>query len=664
MKLPPKPTNKLTLSILVMCACLGITARVNSQTVQLTVDPTQNWIGYMNAAGFNGANLFNSSYGTAALQAYFVGTNLDLLPCTNVWETTDTTYVQADGKTPNANMDANMYVQNDALVNMNLTFSGTCLTNTLTTQPEPLSGSNYTSVAFIKAFNGSYGLVGEATGNLVGGHPFSISLNTAGIGAAHVQYGFETTGPDANPSTAPNLGDVVIAVIPKTIPVPTNNAPVPTNTAPIVAMYDSSGVYPESPVGDWLASWSSAGETSFTNTNTGAVVLKYTALQYAGVEFYDSAGDQINAAACNEMHVSVWTPNANQFGLQLVSLDNGGTQAAQVNFTPASGTIVSNTWISLNIPLSQFLAQNGALDLGNLQQLLWIDNQGGGVTGGIFYIDNVYFYSNSALAPPPPPLPQPTTTATTPPSQSALALYDSSGVYPESQVVDYDASWSDPAGGVINFTVTNTTSTVLEYNNLQYAGVEFPNGADDQIDVNGFNTMHVDVWTPDGNQFGIQLVSLDTETNGNTQAGQVNFTPASKTIVSNQWVSLDIPLSEFTSPQNSVDHNYLDLTDLQQLLWIDNQGGGLSGSYFYIDNVYFYNSSVAQRPPMTFSFASGTVNISFPTEEGFTYALQYTTSLTNPSWQTLGSSLTGNNYTQTLTDTPGQSRFYRVIVTP
>lgn len=661
MKSTLKLTKKLTVAILVLCAFVGITFRANSQTVQLTVDPTQNWIGYMNATAFSGADLFNSTYGTAALQAYFSGTNLFLLPCTNVWETANSTYVQSDGQTPNATMDANMYVQNDTLVGSDLAFSGTCLTNTLTTQPEPLSGSNYTSVAFIKAFNGSYSLVGEATSPLVGGQPFSISLNTAGIGAAHIQYGFETTGPDANPSTAPGLGDVVIAVVPKTLQAPTNNAAAPTNTAPIVAMYDSSGVYPEVPVDDWDAGWSDGAEVNYTITNTGAVVLEYPALQYAGVEFYTP--DQINVAGCNEMHVSVWTPNANQFGVELVSLDNGGTQGALVNFTPASGTIVSNTWISLNIPLSQFLAQNGALDLTALQQLLWIDNQGGGVAGGTFYIDNVYFYSNSALAPPPPPLPQPTTVAPTPPSQNALALYDSSGVYPESEVVDYDASWSDPGGGVLDFTVTNTTSTVLEYFNLQYAGVEFYNAADDQIDVDGYNTMHVDLWTPDGNQFGIQLVSLDTETNGDTQAGQVNFTPASKTIVSNQWVSLDIPLSEFTSPQNSVDNNYLDLTDLQQLLWIDNQGGGLTGSYFYIDNVYFYNSSVAQRPQITFNISGGTANISFPTEYGFNYTVQFTTNLANPVWQTL-SSVAGNNYTQTVTDTPGQTRFYRIEVSP
>ncbi|HTV40784.1 MAG TPA: hypothetical protein VMF08_09425 [Candidatus Sulfotelmatobacter sp.] len=639
--------------------CGAFTAK--AQTVQLTVDPTQTWVGYMNATAFVGTNLFNSTYGTGALQAYFVGTNLILLPCTNVWETTDATYVQANGTTPNANMDANMYVQNDALVNSYLNFSGSCLSNTLTTQPEPLSGSNYTSVAFIKAFDGSYNLIGEATSNLIGGNSFSISLGTTN--AAHVQYGFETTGPDANPATASSLGYVVIAVVPKTLPVPTNNAPVPTSPAPIVAMFDSSGVYPEVSVDDWDASWSDGAEANFTITNTGSTVLEYTALQYAGVEFYDP--DQINTAGCNEMHVDVWTPNANQFGVELVSLDNG-TQGAQVNFTPASGTIVSNTWISLNIPLSQFLAVNGALDLANLQQLLWIDNQGGGVDGGTFYIDNVYFYSNSALAPPPPPLPQPTTAAPTPPQQVALAMYNSSGVYSDVEVVDFDAAWSDPASGVTDFTITNTTSTVLEYNNLQYAGVEFYNDADDQIDVSSFNTMHVDVWTPDGNQFGIQLVSLDADGGNNTQAGQVNFTPASGAIVSNQWVSLDIPLSEFTSPQNAVypaPNNNLDLTDLQQLLWIDNQGGGgVTGAYYYIDNVYFYNSSVAQPPQITFNIAGGTVNFSFPTEEGFNYILQYTTSLTNPSWQTLGS-VSGNNYTQSLTDTPGQTRFYRIVAT-
>jgi hypothetical protein len=169
-------------------------------------------------------------------------------------------------------------------------------------------------------------------------------------------------------------------------------------------MYDSSGTYPTVPPGEWLTSWSAASESSFTISNTGAVVLQYGGVQYAGVDQFD-----LNLGAYNTMHVDLWTPNANQFGIQLVSIDNGATQAAQVNYFPASGAITSNQWVSLDIPLYQFTSAANAIpgenaspvDLSAVQQLLWIDNQGGGgVTGGIFYLDNIYFYAGTAFAKP------------------------------------------------------------------------------------------------------------------------------------------------------------------------------------------------------------------------------------------------------------------------
>jgi hypothetical protein len=638
--------------VLTLCAFFCVTARVYSQTDVVKVDPGQTWQGYMNVSALpanGGAFQFGNPWATTALQADFIGnTQLMLLPCTNVWETTNTYYVQVDGITPNEIMDANMYIQNDALVNTNLAFTGSCLSNTLTAEPEPHTGVSYTTIAFIKIFDGSYDLIGEATSNLIAGQSFTVTLSTSG--ASHVQYGFETTGPDANPSTASSLGFVVLGATGATVPVPTNNAPIPTPTNTL-AMYDSSGVYPESPVDDWLASWSSAAEAPFTIPNKTNVVLKYTALQYAGVEFYDP--EQLDVTQYNTMHLDIWTPNANQFGVQLVSLDNG-TQAAQVNFTPASGTIVSNKWVSLDIPLYKFTQANPTLDLANLQQLLWIDNQGGGVAGGTFYIDNVYFYSNSAAAPPPPPPAVPTNNAPIPtqPSGNVLAMYDSSGTYGTVEVIDWLASWSSAGGG--NFTITNTGNVVLQYVNLQYAGVEFYNAADDQINASSYNTMHVDVWTPNANQFGVQLVSLDSGVGSGTQAGQVNITPASGEIVSNKWVSLDIPLSEFVAAQPT-----LDLTDLQQLLWIDNQAGGVNGGIFYVDNVYFYESTVASPVPMTATVTGKTVNLSFPAQSGFTYTIQYTTSLTNPSWQTL-TTISGNNNVANYTDTANQTtRFYR-----
>jgi hypothetical protein len=406
------PTNNTLGNVIVAAA---------GQSATVTVDPSQSWIGYMNvfdlpvSAGGDGNYDFGSVWGTTDLQAYLTATNLTLEPCTNVWETTNTYYVQADGMTPDKIMDASMYVQNDNLVNTNLFFIGTCLSNNLTTQPEPLTGITYTSVAFIKLFDASFNLLGSATSaGLTAGQPFAISLNTAG--ATHVQYGFETIGPDANPATALSLSSVVLSasIPPNPAPTLTNNAPTPTRPqSKVLSLYTSSGVYTNHPVERWLATWSGAAESPYTIPGTGRVVLKYSSLNYAGVEFYNNdptlgaGGDNvggatnfaINTTGYDTFHVDVWTPNGNMFGIQLVSINP--TEAAEVDFLPASNTFSNYTWVGLDIPLSTFAAANPSTVFTDLQQLLWIDNQAapGGFTGGTFYLDNIYFYNSTYVVP-------------------------------------------------------------------------------------------------------------------------------------------------------------------------------------------------------------------------------------------------------------------------
>lgn len=194
------------LKTLVAVCCVSAQCLTATAQTQLIVDPSQNWIGYMNI--FNrpadgGAYQFGNSWGTSDLRAFFSPGELTILPNTNVWETTDTYWVKADGVTPNKNMDANFYVQNDALAGLNLEFSGLCISNTLVSGPD-----NYSSVAFIKDFSPSYALVGTSTANLVSGQPFSIDLAT--IAGDHIQYGFETIGPDANPVTVSTLGFAIV----------------------------------------------------------------------------------------------------------------------------------------------------------------------------------------------------------------------------------------------------------------------------------------------------------------------------------------------------------------------------------------------------------------------------------------------------------------------
>jgi hypothetical protein len=197
------------LASMTACALFGITSQGTAQ-VAVGVDPSQNWIGFMNVFNLpadGGGYQFGSAWGTSDLRASFAGNTLTLAPDINVWETTDTYWVKADGISPNKNMDANMYVQNDALAGQNITFFGETLANTLV--------SPYTITAFIKDFNASYSLVGSQTISLSSGQFFDINLATQA--GDHIQYGFEMIGPDANPATAASLGLVQVVPEPSTL---------------------------------------------------------------------------------------------------------------------------------------------------------------------------------------------------------------------------------------------------------------------------------------------------------------------------------------------------------------------------------------------------------------------------------------------------------------
>lgn len=61
--------------------------------------------------------------------------------------------------------------------------------------------------------------------------------------------------------------------------------------------------------------------------------------------------------------------------------------------------------------------------------------------------------------------------------------------------------------------------------------------------------------------------------------------------------------------------------------------------------------------------AGNTTSITLPAQTGFSYQVQYKNNLTDPTWNNLGSVVTGNNTVQTVNDTTTQaSRFYRAII--
>lgn len=117
---------------------------------------------------------------------------------------------------------------------------------------------------------------------------------------------------------------------------------------------------------------------------------------------------------------------------------------------------------------------------------------------------------------------------------------------------------------------------VIFYQNLNFVGIEF---ASETIDASEMTHFRMDIWTPDPtelpNEFKVLLVDFgpnDQFNGGDDSEHELTFT--SPTLQTGEWVSLDIPLSDFTGLQSRA--------NLAQLV--------LSGDLpnIYLTNVYFY----------------------------------------------------------------------------
>ncbi|HXA45935.1 MAG TPA: hypothetical protein VNZ25_10540 [Candidatus Angelobacter sp.] len=208
--------STLSLGVLALCA-----SQTSAQTV--TVDPTTLTLGYMNyfavsGPGFGtagaGGYAGGSSWGVPDLTSSFSGSTVTLGP-NQINDPSSYWYTPAGG--PGAVgakiMDANLYNESTGTyVSTTLTFTGDVLSDTLANGPVNAIGNGWTSVAFIKDFNAGYGLVNTVTAPLVDG-TFSISLPIGATPTDHIQYGFETIGPDVWSTDAGPFGNVVITPV-------------------------------------------------------------------------------------------------------------------------------------------------------------------------------------------------------------------------------------------------------------------------------------------------------------------------------------------------------------------------------------------------------------------------------------------------------------------
>ena len=146
-----------------------------------------------------------------------------------------------------------------------------------------------------------------------------------------------------------------------------------------------------------------------------------------------------------------------------------------------------------------------------------------------------------------------------------------SGAYTDVAGTDYNPDWGQSGQGSSYALFNLDGDDMLQYINLSYQGVQFG----ETVDASAMEYLHIDVWTADVDQIEIYNISLGT--------GEQQVT---KDLVADEWVSFDIPLSDFTDQG-------LSMADLHQFKFV---GIPWAGGTVFIDNLYFWKEPSGPSP--------------------------------------------------------------------
>ena len=152
-------------------------------------------------------------------------------------------------------------------------------------------------------------------------------------------------------------------------PEPTTGAPAPMHdSGNVLSIY--SDVYTDLVGTDFNPNWGQSTVQTFDIVD-GDNVIKYESLNYQGTAFTNS-----DVSGYEYLHVDFWTPDAASLDFYLISTGN------EINY---SLSITAETWVSVDIPLSEFVPP---VDLTDVFQFKVVGN-------GSVWFDNWYFWVDS-----------------------------------------------------------------------------------------------------------------------------------------------------------------------------------------------------------------------------------------------------------------------------
>jgi hypothetical protein len=200
---------------------------------------------------------------------------------------------------------------------------------------------------------------------------------------------------------------------------PTTAAPEPPNRNAVDVKSFFSNKYTNIPIDTWSASWddSDVTDVQIAGDDTKKILFK----NVLGIDF-SGVGKHQELTAMTHFHMDFWTTNPNLVGrvLNVKLVDFGGTDKEKTNMllameTASNPKLESGKWVSVDVPLTAFIAGNSSQIRSDIAQLLLVSNlnavyeadiaQPGGVVikGALItdkakvYVDNIYLYKVASL---------------------------------------------------------------------------------------------------------------------------------------------------------------------------------------------------------------------------------------------------------------------------
>ena len=308
-----------------------------------------------------------------------------------------------------------------------------------------------------------------------------------------------------------------------------------------------------------------------TGGNTSATVAKFTARvsppsqPYAGTVTRNITPFTLDSTN-STVKIMVWKSVISDVGIKF-----------EANFASTGEIKVPNTlvnqWEELTFDFSGKIGEPSSSNIDGLVVFPDFDGRG---QENIIYFDNITFSAAGTGS----GGSEPTVAAPTPthPASDVISLF--SNAYTDVAVDTWSASWDN--ADVADVQVAGDDAKL--YTNLIFAGIEFTTQT---VDASAMSHFHTDIWTPDPTAlpavFKIKLVDFGGDGafgGGDDSEHELTFDANSNPpLVTGQWVSFDIPLSDFTG--------LLSTGHLAQMIIVGDPGPNT----VYVDNVYFYASS-------------------------------------------------------------------------